>query len=258
MARERRLVFGEVAELYDQARPSYPPELVNEVLRVAPVGRSTEVLEVGAGTGKATVLFAARGVRVLALEPSAEMAMLARRNCERYPGVRVVLSDFEDWETNGARVPLIYSGAAWHWVLPEARYARARTALIEGGVLAAFWNHPDWDRCSLRDELIDAYRLAPDLDGPMNPAASCGLWGYWGSEIAAATGFHQPEVRCYRWKHVYSTADYLMLLRTHSDHLLLADDRREALFAAIADVLSRHDAKLPLPYITRLCLARKS
>ena len=253
-------MFGEVAELYDRARPSYPAAMVDTVLEFAPVDRSREVLEVGAGTGKATVLFAERGLRVLALEPSAEMAAVVRRNCERYPCVRVISSDFEHWQADDARVPLIYSAQAWHWVSPEARYVRARAALIDGGALAAFWNRPDWLRCTLRDELLDAYRLAPDLDGPMNPATSTHPegWGDWESEIAAAPGFDGAEVHAYRWQRVYSTAEYVTLLRTHSDHLLLADDRREALLAAIADTLARHGAKLPLPYVTRLCLARKS
>jgi len=260
VARERRLVFGEVAELYDRARPSYPAALVDDVLELAPVERQCEVLEVGAGTGKATVLFAARGVRVLALEPSAEMAAVARRNCERYPGVRLIGSDFEHWESDGARVPLIYSAQAWHWVAPEQRYVRAHAALIDGGMLAAFWNQPDWTRCALRDELLDAYRLAPELDGPMNPASSMRpeLWGYWEGEIGAASGLDDPRVRSYRWQRVYSTAEYVALLRTHSDHAMLADDRREALFAAIAGVLDRHHGKLPLRYITWLCLARRS
>ena len=37
------------------------------------------MLEVGAGTGKATVLFAERGIPVVAIEPNAKMAAVARR-----------------------------------------------------------------------------------------------------------------------------------------------------------------------------------
>jgi hypothetical protein len=58
MNEARRLAFGSVAELYDRSRPSYPPALVDDVLGL--VGVAPRVLEVGAGTGKATVLFAAR------------------------------------------------------------------------------------------------------------------------------------------------------------------------------------------------------
>ena len=73
--RPRRLVFGEVAGLYDRARPSYPASLIDDLVSWAqPGGRA---LEIGAGTGKATRLLAARGVSVLGIEPSAEMAVYA-------------------------------------------------------------------------------------------------------------------------------------------------------------------------------------
>jgi SAM-dependent methyltransferase len=89
---ERRLSFGEVAELYDRARPSYPEALVEDLIELAGAGTA---LEVGAGTGKATVLFGQRGVSVLALEPSAEMAAVARRRCARFPEVSIQQVEFE-------------------------------------------------------------------------------------------------------------------------------------------------------------------
>ena len=49
--RERGQVFGELAEEYDRVRPGYPAELVTDVLALAGPG---PVLEVGAGTGKAS------------------------------------------------------------------------------------------------------------------------------------------------------------------------------------------------------------
>jgi hypothetical protein len=51
------LVFGSVADSYERFRLGYPDELLAAVLRYAgrPIGSA---LEVGAGTGKATRLFA--------------------------------------------------------------------------------------------------------------------------------------------------------------------------------------------------------
>jgi hypothetical protein len=34
MTRPQRLVFGEDAELYDRVRPSYPDELIDDVVRL--------------------------------------------------------------------------------------------------------------------------------------------------------------------------------------------------------------------------------
>src|SRR5579871_6619470 len=93
MARERRLVFGEVADLYERYRPQYPEALVDEVLRRAAVDPGRAVLEVGSGTGKATRQFARRGVAVLAVEPSAEMAAVARRHLAEWQNVAIEQGD---------------------------------------------------------------------------------------------------------------------------------------------------------------------
>ena len=261
VARERRLAFGDVAELYDRARPSYPGALVDAVMALVPTGSAPRALEVGAGTGKATVLFAARGVAVHALEPSAEMAAVARRNCAAYPEVSVELSDFEHWRGPRAGFGLLYSAQAWHWVSRETRYAKARSALAPGGVLATFWNRPEWESCGLREELDDAYARAASelpLDGPMRPANAGPpeAWGDWAQEIDGAEGLSEPELRTYRWEQEYSAAEYAQLLRTHSDHLMLEPGVREALCRAVTDVIDRHGGVLPLTYLTRLCLAR--
>ena len=259
MARVRRLSFGKVAELYDRTRPSYPSALVADVISIADLAASERLLEVGAGTGKATVLFASRGFPVLAIEPSPEMAAIARRNCGQYPSVRIEQSDFERWEPGRERFPLLYSAQAWHWIQPELRYERARAALADGGTLAAFWN-ADWEACELREELKQAYdRALPekDDDDPMYPESdrSGNLRADWEREIGGSPRFGDPELRTYSWQHEYSTAEYVALLHTHSIQLVLEPSRREALLTAIAEVLDRNGGRLRLPYETQLCLA---
>ncbi|HEX5096633.1 MAG TPA: hypothetical protein VFX21_11490, partial [Acidimicrobiia bacterium] len=64
MTREQRLVFGEVADQYDRARPGYPDAAFDAVVEYAPVRPGDRVLEVGAGTGKATTSMLARGLDV--------------------------------------------------------------------------------------------------------------------------------------------------------------------------------------------------
>jgi len=74
----RGLSFGSVANQYERYRLDYPDELVDAVLQYAG-GPLRSALEVGAGTGKATRLFASRGIEVTALEPDAEMAPVLER-----------------------------------------------------------------------------------------------------------------------------------------------------------------------------------
>ena len=89
---ERSRSFGEDAEQYDRARPSYPTEVIDAVCEGA-----RRVLDVGCGTGIASRLFAARGVDVLGVEADDRMAAVARRH-----GIEVEVSTFESWSAEGA------------------------------------------------------------------------------------------------------------------------------------------------------------
>jgi SAM-dependent methyltransferase len=131
----RGLLFGSVAECYERYRLDYPDELVDTVLGYA--GRPVcTALEVGAGTGKATRPFAARGIEVTALEPDADMAKVLARVTHGLP-VRPVVTTFEHFRTE-SRFDLVYAAAAWHWTSPVTRWAQAVELLVPGGVLALF------------------------------------------------------------------------------------------------------------------------
>jgi SAM-dependent methyltransferase len=262
MMRERRLVFGEIADLYDQHRPTYPERLIDDLAVLAGLDGSQAVLEVGAGTGKATAMFAARGIPVVAVEPSAEMAAVARRNCSAYADVEIEQSDFERWDHRGRRFPLLYSAQAWHWVQPAAGYARARQALSPGGVLAVFRNDVAWEHCGLREALVVEYRrLAPEhsKDDPMHPANVCPAGDRdWEAHIATAEGFGSPAARYYDWRQDYTASDYVGLLATTSEIRIMDEQRRTALLEAVAAVIDRDGGSLTLSMRTQLCVGRRT
>jgi protein-L-isoaspartate O-methyltransferase len=259
MARERRLVFGEVADLYDRARPSYPPALIDELIEYAALAPPARILEIGAGTGKATKMFAERGLGVLALEPDPAMAALARRTCAQYERVSVEQVEFERRAGDGTVFPLVACAQAWHWIEPSTRFVKAREALVDDGTLAVFWSHPEWQLCPLREQLRGAYQRAgveTSAYGPMHPDIEVpALVADWSAEIGAARGFGQPATRSYRWSRDYPTADYLALLQTHSDHVILPPASRAAVLEAVGDAIDEAGGAIRMSYLTQLCLA---
>ena len=257
---EQRLAFGRVAALYDRARPSYPDAAIDALLEYGGLGPGARIGEVGAGTGKATELLAARGLAVVAVEPSAEMAAVARAKLAPWPTVTFVQSAFEDW-VPAEPLEAVISVQAWHWIDAAVRYARARQALRPGGMLAAVWSFPDWERCPQRDALRRAYRTAaaglrPDF--PMHPESEpTRLGGDWRAEIAAAEGLGDAEVREFPWSERYTSHTYAALLQTHQDHILLTDGDRAALLDAITRSIDEAGGHLELPFVTYVCLARR-
>ena len=258
--RERRLVFGEVAESYDRYRPSYPRALIDDLIALGELDGSQPVLEVGAGTGKATVLLAQRGIPVVAIEPNAEMAAVARRNVSGFEDVTIEEADFEVWQPRGRRFPLLVSGQAWHWVTPAIGYAKAHEVLADGGVLAPFWNRVAWEQADIRDALLEVYARhgsGLSVDGPMHPGnTDSDVSADWDSAVAAAAGLQGAEVRHYDWPARYSAAQYVGLLSTASEVRLLDEDRRESFLAAVAEAIEARGEPVSIPMRTRLCVAR--
>jgi SAM-dependent methyltransferase len=260
--REQRLVFGEVAELYDRHRPAYPDVVIDDLVSLAGLAPGSPVLEVGAGTGKATSMFAARGMRVLAVEPSAEMAAVARRACAGIGDVRIEQGDFEQWDPAGREFSLVFAAQAWHWVDPSVGFAKATSVLRPGGVLAAFWNRAVWARAPLRDAVLDAYqRAAPEIlaeTDPIHPGSVLPADDEaWRREVAATSGLGAADVRDYEWAQTYSGAGYAALLDTHSTIRVLDSERRSALLGAVASAIEEHGDVLTLPFVTRVCLASR-
>src|ERR671911_1888556 len=99
MAGERnrlRTTFDEAASLYDEVRPGYPGDLFDDVVSLSGIPSGGRILEIGCGTGQATVPFARRGYRILCVELGENLAAVARRNLEAYPRAEVHVGPFED------------------------------------------------------------------------------------------------------------------------------------------------------------------
>jgi SAM-dependent methyltransferase len=129
--RQRANSFGGAAENYDAFRPRYPEQLIDDVLSHG----AHRVLEGGAGTGIASMQLIERGADLLAVEPDARMAAVARAK-----GIPVELSTFEDWDPAGRRFDRVVFAASFHWVDPAVALPKIRGILNDGGKLALIWN----------------------------------------------------------------------------------------------------------------------
>jgi SAM-dependent methyltransferase len=252
--RVRARIFGEVAAEYDRIRADYPAALVDDVLAYARPG-AAPALEVGAGTGKATLAFARRGVTVDAVEPDQAMADVLIRRAGAHPSVTVTVCAFEDF------VPprpygLLFSAQAWHWTDPAVRWLRAAAALRPGGALALFWHN---DRPT-DDAVMDAFRAAhagyrDQFPPAAGPNTATGLATEWPrTELEERPEFGELSQHVYEWERTLSTADFLAYLSTQSAYRLLEDGARAELFQAIADQVGE---QVRLSGQTALYLARR-
>jgi SAM-dependent methyltransferase len=256
-ARVPARVFGEVAEDYDRVRLPYPAAMVDDVLdysRLEDSGR--RALEVGAGTGKATRAFAARGVPIVAVEPDEAMAAVLARHVAHLPNVDIIQSTFEDYRPDES-FGLLYSTDAWHWTEPALRWSLADQALAAGGALALCWNNGRIDDPALRQAMLDVLaEITPTIvveDAPAEPARMLTEWP--GNELAGRPEFEDLVVRIYPSRRTLSGADYLTQMSTRSQLRMLPEPIRSRLLAALTDVF---DDVVPLAIETGLYLARRT
>jgi SAM-dependent methyltransferase len=249
-------VFGEVAEEYDRVRLSYPVALVDDVLeysRLEDSGR--RALEVGAGTGKATRAFAARGVPIVAVEPDTAMAAILARHVAHRPDVHIVQSSFEEYQPDEG-FGLLYCADAWHWTQPEVRWSLAGQALAAGGVLALFWNFERIDDSTLRQAMLDVIaEIVPTIVISDAPPPAARLLTEWpANELAERPEFSDLIGRIYPSRKTFSGADYVTQISTRSQLRMLPESTRVRLLAALAEVF---DDVVTLTIDTVLYLARR-
>ena len=252
--RRRAETFGEYADEYDRARPTYPVALVDAVRP----GGGCRVLDVGCGTGKAAQLFRARGCDVLGVEIDERMAAVARRR-----GIPVEVSPFETWEPAGRTFNLVVSGQAWHWVDPSVAPAKVADVLTANGRLAAFWNYEYPSDEALAATVEDAYeRFAPELEGSGIGRTAERRHDSQTREhvrwIDACGRFAPCTVERFPWTWDLGRDEFLDLLRTHSGVALLPEDRRDAMLAVIAEAIGQVGSTIALNVETICIVAVKA
>ncbi|WBO61917.1 class I SAM-dependent methyltransferase [Streptomyces camelliae] len=241
-SRRQRLsrTFDEDAELYDRARPGYPPELYDDLAELAGAVPGSRVLEVGCGTGQATVPLAGRGCRITAVEAGPGMAAVARRNLAGAAEVEVVTAEFESWPLPQEPFDVVVSATAFHWIDPAVRMARAADALRPGGALAVVrGQHVAGGTEEFFSEVQRCYeRFDPNTPpGLRLPAAADVDNSDHAEEVARSGRFATTVFRRYERDLTYTTAEYLDLLRTFSGHRALPEAARNGLLDCIAALL---------------------
>ncbi|MGQ0842657.1 MAG: class I SAM-dependent methyltransferase [Sporichthyaceae bacterium] len=241
--------FGAIAELYDLRRPGYPDTLFDTVLNLASGRR---VLDVGAGTGRASLALARRGASVLAVEPDAAMAEVL---CRRAPTVQVQVAAFEDCDVPPATFDLVVAAQSWHWVDHDRGARVAADALCEGGHLCLWWNRPNVLVGPVWNAMEAVYRyLAPELRPVVlgHPAQVAG------DDVPPAPGFGPWSYAHWDWTQNYAAAEFAELLDTHSDHAVLPPIQRELLLEAVARTVDDvGGGAVTYPYRTFLAYARR-
>jgi len=190
----------------------------DDLERLAGLSSGSRLLELGCGTGKATLPLARRGHHIVALELGQHLAEQASRNLAGLANVIVVHASFDDWRHEHGDFDLVFAATAWHWLDPDRNTDEPSELLKPGGHLA-FWSathvFPDHGDPFFREiqPIYDGigHGLPADATRPRPgelPEAT--------TEIEASGLFDEVGVRDYDWEVRYNADSYIEhLLRAH-------------------------------------------
>jgi SAM-dependent methyltransferase len=255
---ELRQTFDTAAERYDRARPGYPVQLFDDLVAICGLEPGARVLEIGCGTGQATVPLAERGFRVVAVELGSSLAAVARRNLAKFPSVEVVASAFEDWPLPAEPFDLVVCATAFHWLDPAVRVGKAAAALRPGGSLAVIsTEHIAGGTEAFFVDVQACYERWDPATPPglrLQPADAIPP----GSDEIDRSGVFGPATRRrYEWEQTYSTDSYLDVLLTYSGHLALPSELRAGLLECIAALIdTRYGGTISKRYLNELTITR--
>lgn len=255
--RRLRTGFDRAPDEYQRTRPICPPRMFDDLVSLAGLRPGARVLEIGCGTGQATVPLAERGLAVTAVELGAGLAAIARRRLARFPACEVVTCSFENWQPRGSEFGAVIAVNSLHWIDPEVRYSkpsallRPRGALVVAGLA---WARPE-DANRFWTDVQEDYRAVGYAGDPPPPAEQIGCRHL---PPEAAEFFDEEASLRYPFQVRYAAHDYLTGLATQSSTYALGPARS----AEFLDRVGRRLEGLGWPtlvasFLGRLTIGRK-
>ena len=153
---QRARAFDAYAGEYERFRPAYPDELFQTVADRLQLPERPVVVDLGAGTGRASLAMAERGWRVTAVEPGKPMLDVLRGEATN-AGLLLstVQASAEETGLDPQSADLVTAAQSFHWFEMDRAMAEIARILRPTGGVALFWNVRDAERSPLLAEYAE-------------------------------------------------------------------------------------------------------
>lgn len=250
--------FNNVVDAYDKARPTYPKELLEDILYFANLEFFESGLEVGAGTGQATDLFLNHIKKLDIVEVGdKQVGYLNKKYHDK--NISVYKAYFEEY-SSAEKYDLIYSATAFHWVDAAIGYPKAWSMLKDGGVMAVFWHmssvtYRDYGVFVGLDRIKKKYlpneSLGFDSDGIE------GVRKKRIEQIQSGKCFHAPVIKEYKWIDEYDAERYALLLESYSSTQTLGEADKKAYLTEVKEYINANGGRVEMPQHVMLYMMKK-
>ena len=236
--------FARAADVYERARPEYPPEAVAWLAERLGLRPGRVVVDVAAGTGKLTRLLVPSGARGVAVEPLAEMHAVLR---EAVPEAEALEGTAEALPLPDACADAVTVAAAFHWFRRDEALPEIARVLRPGGQLAIVYN--------LRDPESE---LQQELSRMLERHGAQIAWMRaidTGAILEASALFGSPEYAEFRHEQHFDPDGLVERVSSISYVALLEGREREEFLAQVREFGERQESPFAFPYVTQIWVA---
>ncbi|MCH7321968.1 class I SAM-dependent methyltransferase [Solibacillus sp. MA9] len=135
--------FTGKAQHYNQGRPSYAPELIDDLYKNGYLTPHSIVADIGAGTGKFTEQILQMGNTVFAVEPNNDMRAVLTERFQYFDTLIILNGTDEATSLADHSVDAITVAQAFHWFDIEKFKQECTRILKPNGLVILIWNMRD-------------------------------------------------------------------------------------------------------------------
>lgn len=245
--------FDLVADVYDRARPSYPPAAIDAVTARLGVTAGRRILDAGAGTGKLTIPLLATGANVTAAEPVAGMRAQLERTVpdDLADRLTIVAASAEALPLDDATIDGATAAQAFHWFDAEPALRELHRVLVPDAWFAVVHHRRDLTTPAQAalDDLLRAHRG----DTPSWVDTS------WSDVLNDPPGFHPAELLTFPQEQVLDGEGFVGRVASISFVAkLTAPSQRQVLDGArVLFTMLERDGQVRLDYLTEVRLLQR-
>jgi SAM-dependent methyltransferase len=261
---ERARSFDAWAGDYDRYRPGYPDVLFAEIQDRLGLPEHPLVVDLGAGTGRASLAMAALGWRVTAVEPGKPMLDVLRAQAANQGLVlATVQATAEATGLDPGSTDVATAAQSFHWFDHAAAVTEMARIVKPGGGVALFWNVRDADRSPF---VTDYHKLLERLFGDADTGQYLQAGRSTGRERTQAAfvespAFEDPQLAELQHDAQMTADDFVGMAFTASYVRALQPAEQDRFRDELMSLLARHgmntDAPFTVPYRIDLWTARR-
>jgi len=246
----------------DPYLPIYPDALFDLLSRELSLPERPQVVDIGAGTGRASLAMTRLGWHVAAVDlDGPALEVLRARAAAEGVEVATVHATAEETGLEQASVDLVTAAHAFHWFNKRAALAEMARITRPGGGVALFWNVRDRERSPFvadYNSILDRHGVAKRLYLEAERASGRATR----EALAGAEGLDSPRLHRVWHEMAMRSDEFIELCFAPGFVRAFSSERQDAFRTDITELLADHgvggEAPLTIPYRIDCWIATRS